>query len=200
VRHDIHLRGHAYEIRPVEMGDAAYMLGLRTDPELSRLIHPTSPRLEDQQEYLHRYFERPGDYYFIVVRTSSGRCEGTIAVYDVDPTRGQAEWGRWVMAHDSMAAPESALLIYRVAFNALGLNRTYSRTALANHHVVAFHEYCGLQTNTAVSLKHDFGGIEYEAVEHFLTRDRWPRTESLLDERARTVARLLQQPGRRRLS
>jgi RimJ/RimL family protein N-acetyltransferase len=197
VRHDIRLRGHAYEIRPVEIEDAEFMLQLRLDPELSRLIHPTSPRLEDQRQYLNSYFDRLGDYYFILVRTSSGRREGTVAVYDVDMTHGQAEWGRWVMAHDSMGAPESALLIYRAAFSVLGLNRTYCRTAVANHHVVAFHQYCGLETNTTASLKHNFGGVEYEAVEHFLTRERWPLTEKVLNDRSAAVARLLEQPRRR---
>jgi RimJ/RimL family protein N-acetyltransferase len=191
VRHDIRLRGHAYEIRPVEMADAAFMLGLRTDPELSQLIHPTSSRLEDQQTYLQRYFDRAGDCYFIVVRSATGRPEGTIALYDINATPGEAEWGRWILRQDSMAAAESALLIYRVGFEVLGLNRVYCRTAAANRNVVAFHTSCGLETRDGVSLEHNFGGVMYEAVEQFMTRDRWPAAQRALDERARGVARLL---------
>ena len=112
MRHDIRLRGHAYEIRPVAVGDAEFLLSLRRDPELSRLIHPTSPRLEDQLAYLARYFEAPGDCYFIVIRSATGRREGAVAIYDIDPARGSAEWGRWIMRHDSMGAPEAALLIF----------------------------------------------------------------------------------------
>jgi RimJ/RimL family protein N-acetyltransferase len=191
VRHDVHLRGHAYEIRPVELADAEFMLRLRTDPDLSLLIHPTSPRLEDQQAYLGRYLETAGDYYFIVARAATGRPEGMVAIYDVDPARGLAEWGRWIMRHDSMGAPESALLVYRTGFNLLGLNRLYCRTAAANRNVVAFHTSCGLETNTAVTLTHNFGGTVHDAVEQFMTREKWAVAERALDERARGVARLL---------
>lgn len=167
------------------------MLGLRTDPDLSRLIHPTSFRLEDQQAYLGRYFETPGDFYFIVQRTATGRREGMVAIYDVDPAGGQAEWGRWIMRHDSMGAPEAALLVYRIGFTLLGLNRVYCRTAAANRNVVAFHTACGLETNHAVRLTHNFGGTVHEAVEQFMTRKRWATAERALDVRARAVARLL---------
>jgi len=191
VRHDIRLRGHAYEIRPVEMADAAFILQLRTDPELSRLIHPTSPRLEDQHAYLQRYFETPGDCYFIVVRSATGRPEGTVAIYDIGAAPGEAEWGRWIIRQGSMGAPESALLTYRVAFDVLGVNRIYCRTAAANRNVIAFHESCGLQTRAGASLTHNFGGKVYDAVEQFMTRMGWPTAERTLDERARAVARLL---------
>jgi RimJ/RimL family protein N-acetyltransferase len=191
VRHDIHLRGHAYEIRPVDGADAAFVLGLRTDPELSQLIHPTSSWLEDQQAYLQRHFETPGDCYFIVVRSATGRPEGTIALYDIDAAPGEAEWGRWVIRQDSMAATESALLIYRVGFEVLHLNRIYCRTAAANRNVVAFHTACGLETSATASLKHNFGGTVYDAVEQFITRDRWPAAQGALDGRARAIAQLV---------
>jgi RimJ/RimL family protein N-acetyltransferase len=191
VRHDIRLRGHAYEIRPVDAGDAEFMLQLRTDPQLSELIHPTSPRLDDQLAYLERHFQTVGDCYFIVIRSATGRREGAAALYDIDRTPGQAEWGRWIMRHDSMGAPEAALLIYRVGFDVLGLNRIYCRTAVANTNVVAFHTACGLETNADAALTHDFGGVIYEAVEQFVSRDRWPAVAGVLDERARAVARLL---------
>lgn len=191
MRHDIRLRGHAYEIRPVDTGDAEFILQLRTDPQLSQLIHPTSPRLDDQLAYFERYFQRAGDCYFIVIRSATGRREGAIALYDIDQTPGQAEWGRWIMHHDSMGAPEAALLIYRAGFDVLGLNRIYCRTAAVNANVVAFHTACGLETNAGTALTHDFGGVSYPAVEQFVTRDRWLAVARTLDERARAVARLL---------
>jgi RimJ/RimL family protein N-acetyltransferase len=191
VQHDIRLQGHAYEIRPVEIGDAEFMLELRRDPELARLIHPTSPRLEDQLAYLERYFHTKGDCYFIVIRSTTGRSEGAVAIYDIDRAPGQAEWGRWIMRHDSMGAPEAALLVYRAGFNVLGLDRIYCRTATANANVVAFHTACGLEANAGAAVTHDFGGVVYPAVEQFVTRDRWPAIERRLDERARAVAGLL---------
>lgn len=191
MRHDIRLQGHAYGIRPVEVGDAKFMLRLRRDPALSQLIHPTSPRLEDQLAYLERYFQTAGDCYFIVIRSATGRQEGAVALYDIDQAAGRAEWGRWIMRQDSMGAPEAALLIYRGGFDVLGLNRIYCRTAVANANVVAFHTACGLESDANTALTHDFGGVIYPAVEQFVTRDRWSAVERTLDQRARAVARLL---------
>lgn len=191
MRHEIRLQGHAYEIRPVEIADAEFMLQLRTNPELSQLIHPTSPRLGDQLAYLERYFQTAGDCYFIVIRSATGRREGAVALYDIDRAPGQAEWGRWIMRQDSMGAPEAALLIYRVGFDVLGLNRIYCRTAAANANVVAFHTASGLETNAGPALAHDFGGVIYPAVEQFVMHDRWPAVARTLDQRARAVARLL---------
>lgn len=95
------------------------------------------------------------------------------------------------MRHDSMGAPESALLVYRTGFDVLGLSRIYCRTAAANRNVVAFHTTCGLETSNAVRLTHNSGGTVYEAVEQFITREKWAVAERALDERARRVARLL---------
>ena len=191
MRHDIRLRGHAYGIRPVDASDAEFIIQLRTDPQLSQLIHPTSPQLDDQLAYLEQYFQRADDCYFIVVRSATGRREGAAALYDINRTPGEAEWGRWIRRHDSMGAAEAALLIYLAGFDVLGLNRIYCRTATANGNVVAFHTASGLETNGGAALTHDFGGVIYEAVEQFVTRDRWPVVGRALDERARAVARLL---------
>ena len=191
MRHNIRMRGHAFELRPIDVADADFMVSLRTDPDLSRLIHPTSPRVQDQRDWIERYFERPGDYYFIVVRTGTGREEGAVAIQEVDVQGRQAEWGRWVLRKESMGAPESALLIYRAAFDLLDVDRVYCRTAVANANVVAFHTSCGLRTMPNGQLKHIFGGVEYGAVEQYVTRDGWPVTERTLEQRAQAVARLL---------
>src|SRR5262249_23599995 len=115
MRHDLRLDGPAFRLRPVTLDDAELIVALRTDPRLSQYIHRTSPDVGAQRDWLERYFARPDDYYFIVERRRDGVAEGTLGIYDLAgaPDARRAEWGRWVLRHGSLAAPESAWLVYR---------------------------------------------------------------------------------------
>jgi RimJ/RimL family protein N-acetyltransferase len=124
MRHDLRLAGFRFGLRPVARGDAAFIVSLRTDPELGRYLHATSPRVEDQEAWIAAYEARPGDYYFVVEDLKDRAPVGTIGIYDVDAEApGGAEWGRWLIRPGSVAAVESALLMYRMAFEQLGLQR-----------------------------------------------------------------------------
>ena len=191
MRNNIRLKGYAFHLRPAELADAAFILQLRTDPDLAKYLNPTSDRLEDQEAWMLRYFDRPNDYYWVVERSRREQPEGAVAIYDVDPTRRQAEWGRWILRKGSLAAVETALLIYRAAFERLRLQRIYCRTISANRSVVSFHNSCGLRTSLDRQLKVDLRGTEYDVVEQYLTADLWPQVKRSLDERACAVARLL---------
>ncbi|RYF66077.1 MAG: N-acetyltransferase, partial [Comamonadaceae bacterium] len=111
MRHDLNLRGLAFGLRPVQDSDAPLLLALRGDPTLNRYLNPTSDRLDDQLAWLQAYYERPGDFYFVVERLHDGRAEGVASIYNVDTVQKTAEWGRWILRPGSFAAPESALLI-----------------------------------------------------------------------------------------
>jgi len=90
-----------------------------------------------------------------------------------------------------MAALESAVLIYRVAFDLLGLAMVWARTAVTNEKVVYFHDACGLERH-AVSpsfLKLRDGAVD--AVEHRITREHWERIRAALEEKAARLARVL---------
>ena len=52
MRHNIHLEGYAFRLRPISDADAQFVLDLRCDPELARFIHSTPPRLSDQLAWL----------------------------------------------------------------------------------------------------------------------------------------------------
>jgi RimJ/RimL family protein N-acetyltransferase len=191
VRHNLHVEGYAFGLRPVDLRDASFILSLRTDPELSRYINPTSDRLDDQEDWIRHYFERPNDNYWVITRRQTGQAEGAVAIYDIDTSRRQAEWGRWVLKKGSLAAVESALLVYRAAFRLLDLDRIYCRTVSANRSVVSFHAACGLETRPNHGLRVRLRGTTYNVVEQFLTKDRWRVVEPALTERACSAARLL---------
>jgi RimJ/RimL family protein N-acetyltransferase len=182
VDHDITRRGELVSLRPVTRDDAQFILDLRTDEILGRHLHKTSPELDAQIAWMERYFERQGDWYFIIEETSSGVPVGTVAIYDAD-ARTAAEWGRWIVRPGAMAAPESALLLYCVAFDDLRFDSVYCRTREANSHVVSFHDAVGLE-RVGTELD-DEGEV---LVRQRLTKARWDDVRASLERRARAAA------------
>ncbi|HEV2827376.1 MAG TPA: GNAT family N-acetyltransferase [Pyrinomonadaceae bacterium] len=183
MRHSIRVEGKHYRLRPVTIGDSAFIVQLRTDPQRSRFIHPTSAALVDQEEWLNGYFERPGDYYFIVEQKETERAEGTIGIYNLDESHRCAEWGRWVLHPNSKGAFESCLLIYRTAFEVLGLNMVYCRTAIENVQVVLFHKALGLVTHEKLPAHFNFGGVSFDAIEQRMRKETWQKNKADLESK-----------------
>lgn len=189
--HDLGAAGPAFRLRPVSDADAGFITALRADSVRSRFLHPVSPDVAAQIAWHERYATRPGDYYFIVERAETNDAEGTIGLYDVDEAAGAAEWGRWVLREGSLAAVESAALIYDIAFAQLGLERVYCRTVAANQAVVSFHRSFGLATGAVLPSHFRLGDVSYDAVEQELTRDRWETLRPSILAQAERVARVL---------
>lgn len=193
MRHDVCEEGEAFRLRPVGLDDAAFIARLRSDPSLSQFIHATSPDPQLQVRWLEQYSHRPGDYYFIVERRvrleGLETREGTVGIYDVNDAVGAAEWGRWVLRSGSLAAIESAVLVYRTGFERLGLNLMYCRTIADNRQVVQFHESFGLEYHTALPAKAEIGGQSFDLVEQRMTRAKWETLRPDLERRAARIAR-----------
>jgi RimJ/RimL family protein N-acetyltransferase len=181
MRHAVRTEGFRYALRPVEMTDAGFIVALRTDPELSAYLHPTSPRVEDQEAWIRAYEQRNGDWYFVVEDLKSGTPVGVVAIYDEDG--GTAEWGRWLIRKSVPAAVESAFLVYRTAFEVLALSELYCRTVAENVHVVSFHDSSGAVRADVLPAYFKLNGLKHDAVEHRVDRQRWvamrPRLEML---------------------
>ncbi len=174
MRHSISLTCVRYRLRPVTLEDAPFIVALRTDPLLNRFIHEISPRIEDQVAWLERYFLRPGDYYFIVEDADSAEPQGTIGLYNVASESSCAEWGHWILKRGSMAALESAWLIYEAGFSKLRLASLCSRTLAENRGVVSFHDNFGA-CRVAVMEQHSvIRGEPKSAIEHRITAAEWP--------------------------
>jgi RimJ/RimL family protein N-acetyltransferase len=191
VRHDHRLEGEAFAIRPVTLDDAQFIWELRRDLDRSKYLHPVEGGVSAQVDWMKAYFDRPDDYYFLVERLRDGRSEGTAGLYGLYHTLHRAEWGRWVLRRDSLAAIESALLIYRFGFDRLGLEEVYCRTLAANRHVVGLHQSLGLATRERPPAKLSLGGEHHELVEQFLIATAWRQIEVGFQARAAGAARLL---------
>ena len=185
MRHDLQLTGHAFRLRPVDETDAEFIVDLRE--RSGKFLHRGARSTNEQLTWLARYFERAGDYYFVVETADRRRREGLVGLYDLDPKNRTAEWGRWVLEPGSNAALESALLIYRCAFIELALEGVRCRTLAENERVVAFHDNCGLERGPApIWIEHD--GERRPAIVHTLLRDGWPHLMARLDRLAARFA------------
>jgi RimJ/RimL family protein N-acetyltransferase len=178
--------GHAYRLRPVEMEDAAFILELRADRDRSRYLQRVSNNLEAQRRWLESYFERPGDYYFLIENRGTGQREGTAGIYNLD--RIFAEWGRWIVRAESLAALESACLIYRVGFEVLGLESMYCRTIAEDTAAVEFHRSFGLKRTRTLPRYFEFNGKHLDAVEMRLTRPQWDSISEKTEGKAARAA------------
>lgn len=177
MNHDYHIDGLAFRLRPVTTDDAAFILSLRTNPNLNQYLNPVSGKVEDQIKWIESYFVRENDYYFIVEKIKNNQPEGLISLYDIIPEKKEGEWGRWILKEESNAAVESASLIYDFAFSILKLERIYCRTVADNKKVCSFHDSCGLTRSTI--LKNYFLD-KHDAQEHIMTNDNWSKQKPML--------------------
>jgi RimJ/RimL family protein N-acetyltransferase len=187
MRHDHYLEGEHFALRPVDDGDVEAIISLRSDPERTRFLPPVSGRPEDQRAWLKAYYQRPGDYYFAVVRArEAGRALcGFISVYDVESRLGRAQWGRVILKRGSGAFPEATLLSYQFAFEVLGLKDIYIRTIADNIRPLNFHDQCGLRRQAVLAGAFEINGRRCDAVEHVLSAADWPAVKIRLAEKAR---------------
>ena len=188
MRHSVIVDGAAYRLRPVELEDAAFIYELRRDSWRNRYLHRGAPNVAAQQRWIQDDFARPGDYYFLIEARGSGRREGTAGIYNLDPLRRAAEWGRWVVRPGSLAAVESTCLIYRAAFEILHLDSIYCRTIEENSAALAFHDSFGLERCRILPRYLEVDGRWLDAIESRLTKPRWEELREAAESKAGRVA------------
>ncbi|MBZ9713227.1 GNAT family N-acetyltransferase [Deinococcus multiflagellatus] len=124
------LTGQRTVLRPVEEGDASFILKQRLDPRIGAHLHATSPDLSSQQLWIRQQRERPDDYYFAICLRGTGEMRGVIGLYNV--TAQEAELGRYICIGAPEQAMEGSLLLQHWALETLGLNVVYCTFTPAN--------------------------------------------------------------------
>lgn len=193
--HDIHVDGWGFRLRPVTLADAGFIVELRAEGPRTRWVNPVPADVEEEREWLRAMLARPGDWTFIVERMAGQADrdprEGMVAIYDLEPGRNRAEWGRWAIAPGSLAAAASALLVYETAFTRLGLAEIVCRTVTDNRSVVGFHDRCGLEKVRIVQGAWERDGMPHDLVEHRLSAAQWPAIRARLVRIATMTERML---------
>lgn len=189
MKHNLVADGYSYRIRPITYEDAQFIIDVRLeDKERNCFIHEISSDVNIQYQWLDKYFERDDDYYFVIENKLLGEREGLIAIYDVKENK--AEWGRWVIKKGSLSAIESVDLIFKVAFEKLGLEELYCRTIEDNITVVSFHETVGLKKRGILNEFFELHGKRANAVEHYINRELYfSQIQSELEDKSCLIFR-----------
>lgn len=187
MKHELHVEGIGYRLRPVRLKDAQFIIDIRLeDRDRNQYIHTISPKVTLQEEWLEGYFEREGDFYFVVENKLTGEPEGLLGIYDLDG--GKAEWGRWVIKKGSLASTESLDLLFKVAFNTLNLDELYCRTICENDRVVSLHDSLPQLRRGVLEKFLEVDGTKYDVVEHYTHPKHYSENiESVLEKKAMLI-------------
>jgi len=166
MKHNYSADGFLYRLRPVKLSDARFIIDTRLeDVERNKFIHKISADEDSQRQWISDYLQRQGDYYFVIENKLTKESEGLIGFYNEKD--GSAEWGRWVIKKNSLAAVESVDLMYQIAFEQIGLNELYCRTLELNESVVSFHNSIGEKVRGISENQFEIDGRNYNAIEHY---------------------------------
>lgn len=139
------VEGKHLRLRLITTQDATYIWQLRTNPAYNTHLSTVTGMAEDQHRWIERYKEREAagkEYYFIIERHDGVPC-GTVRLYDFNSD--SFTWGSWILDQNKprKAALESAILVYCIAFDLIGLATAKFDVRRNNANTLAFHRRFG---------------------------------------------------------
>ena len=146
------LQGPNLALRLVQPRDASYLYGLRVNPAYNQHLSEVRGTAEDQRHWIEAYKTREAEgceLYYIIERHDGQAC-GTVRLYDIKAD--SFTWGSWILdaGKPPKAALESAVLVYRIAFDLLGLRIAQFDVRRDNETTLAFHiRFGATQTHTS---------------------------------------------------
>lgn len=171
MRHSLHTEGFGVRLRPVQMTDAAFIVWLRNQDYVKGRVGDSASDATNQQKWLETYFEREGDYYF-VLETLGGIPLGTNSLYEISGKK--AEWGRYIIRPEAQAALSSAMLIFDLAFEKLKLRELLARCVSTNLKVHSFVKKCGFRQTETRLASQVIGGQPVDMIHFVLKAGDWP--------------------------
>ena len=169
-------------MRPVRLEDAAFIVWLRNLGHATGRVGDSAKDTAAQLAWMNAYFNRPGDYYFII-ETSGGIPVGAYGIYDV--IGASAESGRWVIRPEVPAAVPSALVAFDIAFGQLKLAELRVRTVSSNKNVLSLNRKFGFQQVRVEPSAQIIGGETVDMVHFLLEAKEWPKTRDKIASLAR---------------
>lgn len=123
-RPDYKITAEDISMRLVKESDAKFILDLRTDKRLSQYISHTSPKLENQINWIKDYLIRESDQkeFYFIYKDSSKKPWGAIRLYDF--SKDSFTIGSWVCypGNTNNIAVKAWLLAVDFGFNTLKFN------------------------------------------------------------------------------
>jgi RimJ/RimL family protein N-acetyltransferase len=173
MNHSITAEGFSVRLRPVRMSDAPFIVWVRNLDHARGRIGDSAKDAATQEAWLAKYFERTGDYYFII-ESLGGIPLGAYGLYD--QTGDSAESGRWVIRPGVPAAVPSAILAFDIAFDSLGLQSVRSKTVSTNRTVLSLNRKFGFEETRVEPNAQVIDGIAIDMVHFVLSKESWRKT------------------------
>jgi RimJ/RimL family protein N-acetyltransferase len=175
MHHTIQAEGFGVRLRPVRMDDAAFIVWLRNLDHAKGRVGDSAADAASQEAWLKAYFDRLGDYYFII-ETAGGVAVGAYGIYDLKGS--SAESGRWVIRPDVPAAIPGAVLAFDVAYNELRLTELRVTTVSTNSPVLSLNRKLGFRQTSITKNAQVIGGRSVDLVHFLLDGKDWPRVRA----------------------
>jgi RimJ/RimL family protein N-acetyltransferase len=172
MRHNIHLEGFNLRVRPVQIEDAAFIVWLRNLDYVKGNVGDSAVDIASQEAWLKAYFEREGDYYWIV-ESLRGIPLGTHGIYNVNGT--SAERGRHIMRLEVMAGVPSAALSADWAFGEMGLRELRSWVVATNTEALSIHRKSGFKEVGRIAAAQVISGKPVDKVKFLFTAEEWKK-------------------------
>lgn len=139
------VEGPNIALRLITPDDAAYVHDLRLNPAYNQHLSEVRGTAEDQRRWITDYKSREAEgreFYYVIERKDGQPC-GVVRLYDLDAD--SFTWGSWILdaTKPPKAALESAVLIYQVGFDLLGMKKAIFDVRRDNKTTLAFHRRFG---------------------------------------------------------
>jgi RimJ/RimL family protein N-acetyltransferase len=172
MHHSLSAEGFGVRLRPVQMDDAPFIVWLRNLDHARGRVGDSAADTAAQQAWLEAYFQRQGDYYFII-ETLGGNALGAYGIYD--KTGDSAESGRWIVRPEVPAAVPSAILAFEIAFDQLRLRELRVKTVSTNTNVLSLNRKLGFQQTRIEPGAQIIGGKPVDMIHFLLEAKEWPK-------------------------
>lgn len=177
MRHSLTAEGYGLRLRPVRIGDAAFIVWLRNLDYVKGRVGDSATDVAEQEKWLNCYFEREGDYYFIA-ETLNEIPLGTYGIYDLDET--SAEIGRLVIRPEVPAGAAATLLLTDLFYSQMGITQLRGRVVEHNHRAHSFFRKLGFKEMKAEPASQVIGGQAVNMVFLSQAAEDWLRVRERL--------------------
>lgn len=140
------LSGRFVNLRPLTIDDAAITLGWRLGAR-ARLLNGGATDVTQQAQWITA---RPSSERNYIIELKSGQPVGMLSLVGINLANRNAEPSRFVIGDETAvrgvpAAVEAMSLLYRMAFDDIGLVRLYGTVASGNVKMLKWQKYLGMQ-------------------------------------------------------
>lgn len=140
---DKKMEGKYVYLKSVTVDDAEFTLSLRQNPTLTRYLPKLDITLEQQKSWITLQRKKEGDYFF-VAKTFDNIPIGTVSIYEIH--EDSSESGRLALIGDPLQNTEASLLLFRFAFDILGLKKVTGYIVDGNRRADRFNKQFGCMT------------------------------------------------------